>query len=76
MDFVYQEEGLNIMEAKYKEFKEPEIEHSVKQAIKSLQPSKVRIANLSLKKEIVVNDQRIKFVESNNLTKFSPLSGL
>jgi len=66
-DFVYQEDGLNIVEAKYKKFKEPKIEHSIKQAVKYLQPNKVKIANLSLKKEIVINDQKIKFVDWKRL---------
>ncbi|MEA1937102.1 MAG: ATP-binding protein [Patescibacteria group bacterium] len=62
VDFVYQKNGLNIMEAKYKKFKEPKIEHSIKQAIKSLQPNKIKIANLNLTKKAIFNEKEIEFI--------------
>ena len=63
IDFVYQKNGLNIMEVKYKKFKEPKIKYSIKQAIKFLQPNKVEIANLNLIKKIVVDNQEIEFID-------------
>ncbi len=62
IDFVYQENGLNIVEAKYKKFIAPKIEHSIKQAIKSLQPVKAKIANLNLEEKITVDGKGIEFV--------------
>lgn len=67
IDFVYQENGLNIVEAKYKKLSAPKIEHSIKQAIKLLRPSKARIANLSLEKQIVVDGKEIEFVSWEKL---------
>ena len=62
IDFVYRKNGLNIVEAKYAKFKEPKIERSIRQAIKSLRPSKVKIANLNLTEKIVVDKEEIEFV--------------
>ena len=63
VDFVYQKDGLNIVEAKYKKFKEPKIEHSVKQVIKSLHPNKIKIANLNLTKKTVFDEKEIEFID-------------
>lgn len=61
IDFVYQENGLNIVEAKYKNFSAPKIEYSIKQAIKSLKPSKTRIINLNLEEKIIIDKKEIEF---------------
>lgn len=63
VDFVYQKDGLNIVEAKYKKFKDPKIEHSIKQAIKSLQSNKIKIANLNLNKKVIFNKKEIEFID-------------
>ena len=63
VDFIYQKEGLNIIEAKYKKFAAPKIENSVKQAIKSLHPNKIKIANLNLTKKEIFNEKEIEFVD-------------
>lgn len=62
-DFVYQEDGLNIVEAKYKKFVAPKIEQSIKQAIKSLSPSKVKIANLGLTEKSFFGDKEVEFID-------------
>lgn len=62
IDFVYQENGLNVIEAKYKKFTAPKIEHSIKQAIKSLRPNKARIVNLNLEKKAIIDGKEIEFV--------------
>lgn len=62
IDFVYQENGLNVVEAKYKKFAAPKIEHSIKQAIKSLRPNKTRIVNLNLEEKVIVDGKEIEFV--------------
>jgi len=61
-DFVYRENGLNIIEAKYKKFAAPKIESSIKQAIKALQPGKTRIVNLGLDEKIIFGGKEIEFV--------------
>lgn len=63
VDFIYQKEGLNIIEAKYKKFAAPKIENSVKQAIKSLRPNKIKIVNLNLTKKEIFNEKEIEFVD-------------
>lgn len=62
IDFVYQENGLNIVEAKYKKFAAPKIEHFVKQAVKLLCPNKTRIVNLNLEEETVIDKKKVEFV--------------
>lgn len=62
IDFVYQENGLNIIEAKYKKFTAPKTEHSIKQAIKSLQPNKAKIVNLNWNEKIIVDEKELEFV--------------
>ena len=63
VDFVYQKEGLNIMEVKYKKFIAPKIENSIKQVTKSLCPNKIKIANLNLTEKIIFNEKEIEFVD-------------
>ncbi|MCK5460062.1 ATP-binding protein [Candidatus Parcubacteria bacterium] len=63
VDFTYQENGLNIIEAKYKKFIAPKIEQSIRQAIKLLLPNKVKIVNLNLTKNIIVNKKEIEFID-------------
>ena len=67
VDFIYQEEGLNIVEAKYKKFKKSKIEHSIKQAIKSLRPNKIKIANLNLTKKEIFDKKEIEFIDWKNI---------
>ncbi|MBU4338959.1 ATP-binding protein [Patescibacteria group bacterium] len=62
VDFVYQEDGLNIIEAKYKKFTAPKTEHSIKQAIKLLQPNKAKIVNLNWNDKIIVGEKEIEFI--------------
>ena len=66
-DFIYQENGLNIVEAKYKKFTAPKIERSIKQAIKSLHPNKIKIANLNLTKKEVFDEKEVGFIGWKNI---------
>ena len=63
VDFVYQENGLNIIEAKYKKFAIPKAGQSIKQAIKSLQPNKIKIANLNLTKIMFIGKKKVEFID-------------
>ncbi len=63
VDFIYQDKGLNIIEAKYKKFVAPKIERSIKQAIKSLELNKIKIANLNLTKKTIFNKKEIEFID-------------
>ncbi|MCG2700569.1 ATP-binding protein [Candidatus Parcubacteria bacterium] len=63
VDFVYQENGLNIVEAKYKKFAVPKAEQSIRQAIKFLQPNKIKIANLNLTKKMFIDKKEIEFID-------------
>lgn len=67
VDFIYQGNGLNIVEAKYKKFAAPKVERSVKQAIKLLQPSKIKIANLNLTEKITIDKKEIEFISWNKI---------
>lgn len=63
VDFVYRENGLNVVEAKYKKFAAPRVEKSIKQAIKSLHPNKIKIANLNLTKKMIFDEKEVEFID-------------
>ena len=62
VDFLYQENGIHLLEVKYKQFKETKIENSFKKAIKEFKPTTANILNLNLNKSFKYEDQLIKFV--------------
>jgi len=63
VDFVYQKNGFNIIEIKFKNLTKPKIEKSFFQAIKNLQPKTAKIINLSLNNKILKKDLEIKFMD-------------
>ena len=67
VDFVFQENGLNLVEAKYKNLTKPQADNSLLKAIKSIKPKKVFIINRNLNKKITKDKQTIYFKNWNSI---------
>jgi hypothetical protein len=60
-DFVYQEEGLNVIKGKFRKFDKAKIDKSIQSAIELLKPNKVQIINLNLNTAVKNGKSSIKY---------------